>query len=211
MKKEENLVKNLFKGCATVPNLLTLIRIILVPFFAYFFIHDQKVLAVSILVASGLTDFLDGKIARRFNQVSDLGKILDPVADKVTMLTLAVMMIILFHKAESPVIRAAGWIFIVFLVKEFIFVVGGALMLGFGIRPGAAEIFGKVATFVFYLVMIAILLFGPEVGVFSEAFAIPDIVVAIMVGVSAVCTIVAFCSYMPATSKQVKERFSKES
>ncbi len=208
MKKEENIVGNLFEGCMTIPNLLSVIRIILVPVFAYFFLKGDKILAISILAFSGITDFLDGKIARRFNQVSALGKLLDPVADKITMLTIAVMMIILFGRAQSPVIRAAGYVFIVFIVKELIFVIGGALMIGFGIRPGAAEIWGKVATFVFYLVMIAILLIGPEVGAFSTVM--PETVAMILVCISALCTIIAFISYIPAIVKQVKERFSKD-
>lgn len=209
MKKEENLVKSLFEGCMTVPNLLTVIRIIIVPFFAYFFIKEQKVLAVSLLVVSGLTDFLDGKIARRFNQISALGKVLDPVADKITMITIAIMMLILFLGAEDPVMRAAGYVFIVFLVKEGIFVVGGALMIAFGIRPQPAVMCGKVATFVFYLVMIALLLFGPGIG-FVSAFTIPSTVAVVMVSVSALCTVIAFIGYIPGIVKQVKERFSKE-
>ena len=208
MKKEENLLGNLFEGCMTIPNLLSVIRIVLVPFFAYFFLKGDKILAISILAFSGITDFLDGKIARRFNQVSALGKVLDPVADKITMLTIAVMMIILFGRAQSSVIRAAGYVFIVFIVKELIFVIGGALMIGFGIRPGAAEIWGKVATFVFYLVMIAILLIGPEVGAFSQIM--PDSVAMILVCISALCTVIAFISYLPAIVKQVRERFSKD-
>ncbi len=208
MKKEEHLAGKLFEGCMTVPNLLSVIRIILVPVFAYFFMKGDKILAISILIASGLTDFFDGKIARRFNQVSALGKVLDPVADKITMLTIAVMMIILFRRAQSPVIRAAGYVFIVFIVKELIFVIGGALMIAFGIRPGAAEIWGKVATFVFYLVMIAILFIGPEVGAFAQIM--PEAVAMILVCISALCTVIAFISYLPAITKQVKERFSKD-
>lgn len=208
MKKEEHLAGKLFEGCMTVPNLLSVIRIILVPVFAYFFMKGDKILAISILIASGLSDFFDGKIARRFNQVSALGKVLDPVADKITMLTIAVMMIILFGRAQSPVIRAAGYVFIVFIVKELIFVVGGALMIAFGIRPGAAEIWGKVATFMFYLVMIAILFIGPEVGAFAQIM--PEAVAMILVCISALCTVIAFISYLPAITKQVKERFSKD-
>ncbi len=210
MKKENNLLKVYFTDCWTIPNLLSVIRIIIVPIFGYLFLHDQKIPALILLVISGLTDTLDGKIARRFNQVSELGKMLDPVADKITMITIAIMMLILFRRAESPVMRAAGWVFLVFLIKEFIFVVGGAAMIAFGIKPGAAEIYGKVATCVFYFVMIALIMFGPEVGVFSEMlFTIPDVVAMVMVCISALCTVIAFVGYMPSTAKQVKERFSK--
>ena len=210
-------MKNLFKGALTIPNLLCVIRIILVPVFAVLFIHgynvdDQryKIAAVIVLIISGLTDFFDGKIARRFNQVSELGKILDPVADKITQLTLAVMLLILFLKSDNAVIRAFGWVFVVFLAKEAVMVIGGLLMLLFGLKPGAAEMPGKVATMVFYIVMILIVAFGPGIGVFVAAFMLPDIVVGILVSIAAICTIVAFCSYMPETHRQVQYRFSEE-
>jgi hypothetical protein len=68
------MVKNLFKGCLTVPNLLSLIRIFLIPAFAVLYYKGHIGWAVLMLALSGISDFLDGKIARRFNQVSELGK-----------------------------------------------------------------------------------------------------------------------------------------
>ena len=67
---KENL-KRLFTGCLTVPNLLSLIRIILIPVFGVLFYHDHVLAAVIVLAVSGLTDLFDGKIARRFNQVDN--------------------------------------------------------------------------------------------------------------------------------------------
>lgn len=67
-------LKGLFKGCLTVPNLLSLIRIILVPVFAVLFYQGHVLWAVFVLFLSGLSDFFDGKIARRFHQVSALGR-----------------------------------------------------------------------------------------------------------------------------------------
>ena len=211
-KKEDGL----FSRVWTVPNVLTFIRILLVPLFAYLFINATKdnnyiIYSVIILVFSGLTDFLDGKIARRFNQISPLGKILDPVADKLTQITIAVILLVKFRACEDSTMRAFGWVFLVFLIKEGIMVVGGAVMLMLGIRPGAAEIYGKVATFVFYGVMIIIIAFGPEVGavtMYKPELVLPDILTIILVIISAILTIVAFLSYMPATFKQFKERFS---
>ena len=198
-------MKDLFKGCLTVPNLLTLIRILIVPLFAYLFLQGQLLAAVVVLFISGLSDFLDGKIARRFNQISALGKILDPVADKLTQITIAVLLFIKFNKAENELLRAFSWVFLVFILKEAVMVLGGAAMLALGIRPGAAEIYGKVATFAFYTVMLLIIGFGPEVGAFNNIFTIPDIVMGILVVISAILTIVAFCSYMPPLKKQLQE------
>lgn len=204
------MVKGLFKGCLTVPNLLSLIRIFLVPIFAVLYYQGHVGWAVFMLVLSGISDFLDGKIARRFNQVSELGKILDPVADKLTQITIAVMLYISFRSCNDSLMRAFSWVFLVFLVKEALMVVGGGLMIACGIKPGAAEIFGKVATFVFYLVMLVIIGFGPEIGAFRAYWTLPDPVLMVLVIISAILTITAFLSYMPATYRQVKEKWSSK-
>ena len=94
---KENL-KRLFTGCLTVPNLLSLIRIILIPVFGVLFYHDHVLAAVIVLAVSGLTDLFDGKIARRFNLVSELGKVLDPISDKLTQMTIAVVLFLEFNK-----------------------------------------------------------------------------------------------------------------
>ena len=203
-------MKDLFKGCWTIPNLLSLIRVFIVPVFAVFFLNGEYGWAVAMLAISGLSDFFDGKIARRFNQISALGKILDPVADKLTQITLAVLLFYAFNKAQDATLKAFSWVFLVFIVKEAVMVIGGAIMLALGIRPGAAEIYGKVATFAFYAVMIFIVAFGPEIGVFQNIFTIPNTLMIILVVVSAILTLVAFASYMPGTYKQFKERLSKK-
>lgn len=203
-------MKDLFKGCWTIPNLLSFLRIVIVPVFAYFFMQGQYGWAVFMLVLSGLSDFFDGKIARRFNQISALGKILDPVADKLTQIILAVLLFLSFNKADDATLKAFSWVFLVFIIKEFVMVLGGVVMLAFGIRPGAAEIYGKVSTFAFYAVMIFIVAFGPEIGVFKAFFTIPNVLMMILVVISAILTLVAFASYMPGTFRQFKERFSKK-
>lgn len=199
------MIKNLFKGCLTVPNLLSLIRIILIPIFAVLYYNGHVGWALLMLFLSGVSDFLDGKIARRFNQVSDLGKILDPVADKLTQITIAVMLFIEFHNCQSSVMRAFSWVFLYFLFKEAVMVIGGAVMLAVGLRPGAAEIYGKVATFVFYGVMLVVIAFGPEIGVFREWFELPEIAMMILVVISAILTTVALISYLPETFRQFRE------
>ncbi len=202
-------MKDLFKGCWTIPNLLSVIRIILIPVFAVLFYNGEYGWAVFTLVLSGLSDFFDGKIARKFNQISALGKILDPVADKLTQITLAILLFLSFNNAEDTTLKAFSWVFLVFIIKELVMVVGGAVMLACGIRPGAAEIYGKVATFAFYAIMIIVIAFGPEVGVFRAVFTLPNVLMMILVIISAILTLVAFASYLPETFRQFKERFSK--
>lgn len=199
-------MKDLFKGCLTIPNLISVIRIILIPFFAYYFMQGEFVIAVIILALSGLSDCIDGKIARRFNQISALGKLLDPLADKLTQITLAVILFLTFNEAEDSMLKAFSWVFLVFIAKEFVMVLGSVIMLSIGLRPGAAEIYGKVATLAFYVVMIFIIGFGPEVGAFRSLFTIPNPLMMILVVISAILTMVAFFSYIPDVIRQAKEK-----
>lgn len=205
------MFKDLFKNWNTVPNWLSFARIIMVPIFAYLFLNDgiknNIIWAVFVLALSGLSDFLDGKIARRFNQISDLGKVLDPVADKLTQITIAVLLYIKFSSSSESLIKTFSWIFLVFIIKEFIMVLFGGIMIAIGLRPSAAEIYGKVATFVFYFVMIALFAFAPDVGAFNSLWTIPDALLVVLVAISALLTLVAFVSYLPGVYKQFKTKY----
>ena len=205
-------MKDLFKGCWTIPNLLSVIRILLIPVFAYLFYNDEKIMAVVVLAISGLTDTMDGQIARKFNQISALGKVIDPVADKLTQITIAVMLFIDFKTAENAIINALAWVFLVFLIKEGVMIVGGLIMLLLNIRPGAAEFWGKAATVVFYVGMVVIIAVGPEVGALNEilGFELPNIITGAIVVLCAIMTIAAFASYMPETFRQFKEYFDNK-
>ena len=203
-------MKDLFKGALTIPNLLTAVRIALVPVFAVLYLKGELIAAVIVLVISGLTDLFDGKIARRFNQVSALGKILDPVADKLTQITVAILLLIKFLQAENPIIHAFGYVFIVFLAKEGFMVLGGLAMLIVGLRPGAAEMPGKVATVVFYVVMTVIFAFGPEVGALQSLWTMPAVLTGILVVISAIMCLIAMASYVPGIKKQVGEFFAEK-
>lgn len=202
---KENL-KSLFTGCLTVPNLLSLIRILLIPVFGVLFYQGHIGWAVIVLVISGLTDFFDGKIARRFNQISELGKMLDPVADKLTQITIAIVIFLEFNQSTNPTMQWFKWVFLFFLFKELLMVIIGAIMLACGLRPVAAEIYGKVATFVFYAVMVLVIAFGPEIGALRTLFVLPDWLMIALVILAAVLTFIALLSYAPPTYKQFKEK-----
>ncbi len=205
-------MKDLFKGCWTIPNLLSVIRILLIPVFAYLFYNDEKIMSVVVLALSGLSDTFDGQIARKFNQISALGKVLDPVADKLTQITIAVMLFIDFKTASNPIINALGWVFLVFLIKEAVMIIGGLIMLLLNIRPGAAEFWGKAATVVFYVGMVIIIAVGPEVGALNDilGFQLPNFITGAIVVLCAIMTLAAFASYMPETFRQFKEYFDNK-
>jgi cardiolipin synthase len=203
-------MKGLFKNCWTIPNLLSFLRIVIVPVFAYLFVKEQYGWAVFTLVLSGLSDFFDGKIARKFNQISELGKMLDPLADKLTQITLAVLLYMSFAQAQDEMLKAFSWVFLVFIGKEAFMVVFSVFMLILNLRPCAAEIFGKLSTFAFYFIMIVIVAFGPEIGWLKDVFQLPPVLMMILVVVSAILTIVALVSYVPDTLRQFKEKFGKK-
>ena len=83
--KNKSLIKEIF----TVPNILVYIRMLLIPVFIFFYLHKEYEITLVVLIVSFLTDFFDGKIARHFNQVTDLGKTLDPIADKLYQFSVA--------------------------------------------------------------------------------------------------------------------------
>ena len=205
-----NMVKRYLKDWNTIPNLISYVRILLVPVFAILFRQGYLGWALVAIVVSGLTDFVDGKIARKFNQVSDLGKLLDPLADKITQITLAILLFLEFNECSDNLMKTFSWVFLVFLVKEAIFVLGGVIMSSFGLVHSSAEIFGKVSTFFFYGVMVVLFLFGPEVGVFSRNFTLPSVACVVLIVISVILTLVAFVSYLPDVFRQCKEKFAKK-
>lgn len=202
---KENL-HSIFDGCLTIPNLLSVIRICLIPVLAVLYLKGYIWWSVVILVISGLSDFFDGKIARKFNQISNLGKMLDPIADKLTIFALAIVLFIKFKSANSESMQAFAWVFLLFIAKDIIMILGGALIIALGARPVPAAIYGKVATFMFYAVMVLIIAFGPEVGAISSinaSYTLPEMVMFGLVIIAVVLTFVAFFSYIPGAVKQI--------
>lgn len=199
MNNLKDNIKDLFKDCWTIPNALSLLRILLIPVFAVLFIKGHVVSAVIIIAVAAITDLLDGKIARKYNMVSNLGKILDPIADKLSQM--AIVIILIFEYYDS----AIKYLFAFFIAKELIMLLGGAILLSKGLRPTAAEIWGKVATTVFYVFMIIIIAFGQN-GVFASKFQLPETVTWIMVIISAVCTLASLLGYIPGFVRQIKEK-----
>ena len=204
-------MKGLFENWKTIPNLLSALRIVMVPIMAVLFVNGYPVWAVFVLFLSGLSDFFDGKIARRFNQISPLGTILDPLADKLTQITVAVLLYIFFHRASLPELKAFSWVFLLFVGKELFMVLMSIVLLALGLRPGAAEIYGKVATFVFYGVMLLIIGFAPEIGAFRTVWTMPTLMLQILVVVSAVLCFVALASYVPGTYRLLQSRKQDQS
>lgn len=201
MSEFKSNVKDLFKGWNTIPNWLCFLRIALIPVFAVLFLKDYVVAAVIVIIIAELTDLFDGKIARKFNQVSALGKILDPIADKLSQMSIVIVLIVKYWD------NAIKYLFMFFILKEIIMLVGGAILISKGLRPVAAEMWGKVATTVFCIVMIFVLAFG-ENGALVDitGFVLPNAVTWVLVSISAVCTLASLLGYVPGFIKQLKDK-----
>lgn len=204
MSKLSANVKDLFDGWNTIPNWLCFLRIALIPVFTVMFIKEMYIPAFITMIVAALTDLLDGKIARKFNMVSNLGKILDPIADKLSQIAIVIILIVKFWDGYLK------YILMLFIIKELLMVVGGALLLAKGMRPVAAEIWGKVATTVFYIFMIVIIALGGEGSAlynveFFQPLILPEWLITAMVVISAALAFVSLFGYMPGFLRQLKE------
>lgn len=142
-----------------VPNVLSFIRLALVPLFLFLIITAQDALALVVLVVSSLSDYLDGLIARRFNQITRLGQLLDPAADR------------LFIFAALIGLAARGvipwWLFLVIVGREIMLVVLGIISANYGFGPLPVHHLGKVATAALYYAL-PILMLGQAFPVIAE-------------------------------------------
>lgn len=153
------IIKDWKKEILTIPNLLSLFRLVLIPVYVVIYLNATEpahyYIAGGILAVSCVTDLIDGKIARYFNMISTVGKILDPLADKATQFTLILCLAVTY-----PLL----WIIIaLFIVKESFQLIAGLLMLRKGKMLTGALFAGKVCTTVLFLSLIIMVLF-PDLG-----------------------------------------------
>lgn len=136
-----------------IPNILSCVRIALVGVFIYLFFFDYPnnlVWALLTFLAAGATDVIDGYLARRNNWVTDLGKILDPFADKLMQCTVLVCMMI---KKLLPM-----WLVIPFILKEVVILIGGMLVSKKMSKVVVSNIFGKLTVVFFYAAILVCML-----------------------------------------------------
>ena len=119
--KLKDRIRKLFTNVWTIPNVLTMIRLALVPVFVVLFLNGHKMASLAVFVAASLTDMLDGYLARKLNQITDFGKLFDPLADKLMVLSAMVCQGIAGVFPWSAIIIVA--------CKELLMVLGGLFML----------------------------------------------------------------------------------
>ena len=169
-KKDEKKLRN---QNLTVPNAMSLFRILVIPFFAVFFLQGNLTAAIVTLALSGLSDALDGMVARKFNQITELGKMLDPLADKLTQGTLF-LCIALNH----PLM----WVLLViWLLKDgFMAIMGLVLLKAKQTKLDGARWYGKVCTAIIYIAVLALLFFP---GVFPPESKASIVLILICIGI----------------------------
>lgn len=118
MEKEKDVWSFKTSDLVTIPNIITYVRFVLIIPFVYFFLAEQYIYAAICIGLSGLSDCFDGMAARKLNQVTPLGKILDPIADKVTLFAVVICMVI-YVPMVLPILVAL-------LVKDLLMLLGGA-------------------------------------------------------------------------------------
>ena len=160
------------KEVFTIPNMLSLFRLVLIPVYVVIYLNATELreyfIAGTILAVSCLTDMVDGKIARRFNMISTVGQILDPIADKLTQFTLTLCLSIRY-----PVLRL---VLVLFVVKEGFQGIVGIINLRRGkILPGALMA-GKICTTVLFLSLIILVLMPDLKQEIVNAIALTDTV-----------------------------------
>lgn len=188
-----------------LPNKLTLLRLILIPFFiaAFYlgFFAGHYFVALGIFVVASLTDFFDGYIARKYNMVTDLGKFLDPIADKV--LVLAGLIVLIADPYETNVFGRIGIIGIIYggvgvsIIMAREMVVSSLRMMA--AKKGivlAAEMTGKVKTFFTDVTIIVLLLAGDLLNFAPDVGVVFDYIGLACFGISVLLTIISGCSYL---------------
>ena len=172
-----------------VPNALTVLRFLLIPIIVIACVQGQYILAIAVLSISGLTDILDGAIARKYNYITDFGKLMDPLADKATQISLLTT---LFIKGAISI-----WILVVVVLKEFCMVSGASFLYGKELVV-SSKWYGKLATVLFYVAMVISLLLQQFGNIQNNIIKVIGITDTVIYFFAVITTIASLILYMKA-------------
>lgn len=176
-----------------IPNILTTLRIILIPIIVYFTLSEQYITAVCFLILSGITDILDGFIARKYNCVSNFGTLFDPLADKLTQISTLVVLVI---QNIIPL-----WILLIVIIKEVLMISGAAFLYDKNTVIGS-KWYGKAATVLFYIAMF--------ISILNRQFNLDIYFYMYIYYIAIALTIFALCMYFKTFYKIKKEKKLKQ-
>ena len=176
------------KQIFTIPNLLSFFRILLIPVIVWLYCWKKDYpLTAIVLVLSGATDIADGFIARHFNMVSNLGKVLDPVSDKLTQVTALACLLTRF--------RAVWWLIGMMVIKETVMTIMGILVIHRTQAVYSAAWHGKLATVVLYAIIFIHIIW----------YDIPQTVSVLLAAAGAACILLSMILYIAANLRRLKE------
>ncbi len=185
------------KEVFSIPNILSFVRILLIPVFMAFYLTAKTPLdyyiAAAVILISGLTDMADGLIARKCHMITELGKALDPIADKLTQAAIVFTLIFRFP--------AMFFLFVLLAVKEIFMGVNGLILLKKGKKLDGAMWFGKLSTAVLYVVMF----------IFIAVPTLPELAANILMIVTGFFLALSFILYIPVFAGMYKHSSKPQS
>ena len=188
-----------------LPNKLTIFRVILIPFFMVFIIFPilpevwSRIIAAAIFIIASFTDMLDGMIARKYNLVTDLGKFLDPLADK--LLVFGGMLSILVHNSDDKIFTSIFvWVVFIFLTRELAVTSLRLMAVNKSGKVIAAGMLGKIKTVSQMLTMVALLL-EPVIVPASSPIGGTNIISYVLMAIMTVMTVWSGVDYFIAFFK----------
>ncbi len=175
-------------------NQLTILRIFLIPVFIICLGYNKPICALSIFILAGITDALDGYIARKFNQITTLGKILDPIADKALLVSSFI-----FIYNSDLLVKFPFW-FVVLVISRDIYILSGAALIYYlkgslDVRP---SVFGKATTF-FQILSVVLVLCG-------NIFKIESVYINGVIYIATFFTVLSTITYTYEGFQQLKNR-----
>jgi len=187
-----------------IPNILTIIRFLLIPIIIILILSGNYLLGLVVFTISSITDVLDGIIARKFNFTSDFGKLMDPLADKLTQISVLTTLVI---KDIIPL-----WILLVIVIKEFVLISGASFLYGKDVVV-YSKWFGKLATVLLYLAIVSSLLLSQFEAQIIAANTLPKFILNIdfnLFCLAIITTIFALVMYIKTLNKQGLIKIPKE-
>lgn len=180
---KRNIGRQIRAEAFSIPNILSYFRLLLIPLFIVLYVQEDFTEALITLAASGLSDILDGRIARKYDMVTDLGKVLDPVADKLTQCAMMLCVAMRYP--------AMWWLLGLHVVKETVMLIMGWYVLKRTDTVNSAIWAGKLCTGVIYAVMMLHVI-------------LPHLPQPVSVGCTVVCAGLIVLSLIVYTARYVK-------
>lgn len=177
-----------------IPNILSVLRLLMAFVFAVLFISDRYIVALCVFVLAGITDVADGILARKNNWITDAGKILDPVADKLMQFTALVCLSI---REYIP-----AWLLVMIFVKEAIMGVGSLVFYRKFRQIGVSKYYGKAYTVLFYIAVAMLIVFR---GWFNANVWAEDILCICLAAVGFIAVLLYYISYLKGKLRKVTE------